>query len=71
MDFIEQLPPSDGFMAILVIVDRLSKQGVFILMHDTITSQGLAKLFVMLSQAPSFNMQQVTQGLGFTLPLIQ
>jgi len=47
MDFIEQLPPSNGFTAILVIVDRLSKQSVFILTHDMITSQGLAKLFVM------------------------
>jgi len=47
MDFIEQLPPSDGFTAIVVIADQLSKQGVFILTHNTITSQGLAKLFIM------------------------
>jgi hypothetical protein len=38
MDFIEQLPPSLGFTAILVIIDRLSKQGVFIPMVNTITS---------------------------------
>jgi len=47
MDFIEQIPSSDSFTSVLVIVDRLSKQGVFIPTHDTITSQGLAKLFVM------------------------
>ncbi|KAJ8506975.1 hypothetical protein ONZ45_g10598 [Pleurotus djamor] len=47
MDFIEKLPPSLGFDSILVVVDRLSKQGVFISCHDTITSEGLAKLFVM------------------------
>ncbi|KAJ8454533.1 hypothetical protein ONZ45_g19267 [Pleurotus djamor] len=46
MDFIEKLPPSLGFDSILVIVDRLSKQGLFIPCHDTITSEGLAKLFV-------------------------
>ena len=47
MDFIEQLLSSSGYMAILVIVDRLSKQAVFILTHDTIMSAELAKLFVL------------------------
>ena len=47
MDFIEQLPPSEGFTAILVIIDRLSKQVLFILTHDTITSAELAKLFLL------------------------
>jgi hypothetical protein len=46
MDFIEQLPSSAGYTAILVVVDRLSKQGIFIPTHDTITSQDLARLFV-------------------------
>jgi len=46
MDFIEQLPSSDGFTSILVIVDRLSKQGIFIPTYDTISSPELAKLFV-------------------------
>ena len=46
MDFIEQLPASDGFTFILVVMDRLSKQGIFIPTHDTITSPELAKLFV-------------------------
>ena len=47
MDFIEQLPSSNGFTSILVVVDRMSKQGIFIPTHDTITSQGLAQLFVL------------------------
>ena len=47
MDFIEQLPDSDGFTSILVVVDRLTKQAVFIPTHDTITSVQLANLFVM------------------------
>src|SRR5467141_471993 len=48
MDFIEKLPQSSGYTSILVIVDRLSKQSLFILTHDTITSQQLAQLFVLL-----------------------
>ena len=47
MDFIKQLLSSSGYTAILVIVDRLSKQTVFIPTHDTITSAKLAKLFVL------------------------
>jgi hypothetical protein len=47
MDFIEQLPASSGFTSILVVVDRLSKQCIFIPTHDTITSPELAKLFLL------------------------
>src|SRR5882672_7066496 len=47
MDFIEKLPPSSSYTSILVIVDHLSKQSLFILTHDTITSQQLAQLFVL------------------------
>ena len=46
MDFIEQLPSSEGHTSILVIVDRLSKQGIFIPTHVSITSAQLAELFV-------------------------
>jgi Integrase zinc binding domain/Integrase core domain len=46
MDFIEQLPDSEGFTAILVVVDRFTKQGLFIPTHNTITSTQLAKLFI-------------------------
>jgi len=47
MDFIEQLPSSTGFTAILVMVDWLSKQAIFIPTHDTTTSPELAKLFLL------------------------
>jgi len=46
MDFIEKLPSSSRFDTILVIVDRLSKQAIFIPIHDTITSAELACLFI-------------------------
>jgi len=46
MDFIEKLPFSSSFDTILVIVDQLSKQAIFISTHDTITSVELACLFV-------------------------
>ena len=46
MDLIEQLPASAGH-AILVVVDRLSKQGIFIPTHNTLTAVQLAGLFVL------------------------
>jgi len=46
MDFIEKLPSSSSFDTILVIVDRLSKQAIFIPTQDTITSAELARLFI-------------------------
>jgi len=46
MDFIEKLPFFSGFDTILVIVDCLSKQAIFIPTHDTITLAELACLFV-------------------------
>ena len=46
MDFIKQLPPSEGFTEILVIVDQLTKQAVFIPTLRTIDAPGLANLFV-------------------------
>jgi len=47
MDFIKKLPSSSGFDTILVIVDWLTKQAIFISAHDTITSADLACLFVL------------------------
>src|SRR5258707_10533096 len=46
MDFIEQLPASEGFTAILVIVDRLTKQLLFIPTHNTVDAPQLARLFL-------------------------
>jgi IS30 family transposase len=46
MNFIEQLPDSESFTAILVVVDHFTKQALFIPTHDTITSAQLAKLFI-------------------------
>ena len=47
MDFIKKLPMSDGSNTILVIIDHLTKQSIFIPTVDTITSLMLAKLFVL------------------------
>jgi len=47
MDFIEKLPSSSRFDTILVIVDRFTKQAIFIPAHDTIMSVDLACLFVL------------------------
>ena len=38
INLIEQLPLLLGYTSILVVVDHLSKQGIFIATHDTITS---------------------------------
>ena len=47
MDFIEQLPDSDGHTTILIVMDRLSKQGIFIPTVNEITVQQLANLFIL------------------------
>ncbi len=46
MDFIKQLPTSETHTAILVIVDCLTKQSLFIPTHDSIDSPELAQLFL-------------------------
>ena len=46
MDFIEQLPLSNGYSSILVVVDRLTKYSLFIPTHDTIMSTELVGLFL-------------------------
>ena len=47
IDFIKKLPSSSGFDTILVIVNWLIKQAIFIPAHNTITSVDLACLFVL------------------------
>src|SRR5260370_22463760 len=44
--FIEQLPSSDRFSAILVIVDRLTKQVIFIPTYNTVDAPGVTHLFL-------------------------
>src|SRR5258708_8601965 len=46
MDFIEQLPMLEGFTVILVIMDRLTKQSLFIPTHNTVDAPQLAQMFL-------------------------
>jgi hypothetical protein len=46
IDFIEHLPESDGHITILVIVDRLTKPGIFIPIVDKINVPELTRLFI-------------------------
>ena len=45
MDFIEQLPISSNFTAILVIVDRFTKQALFLPTTDQVTSEEVVQLY--------------------------
>jgi len=47
MDFIKKLSLSSRFDTILIIVNQLTKQTIFIPAHDTITSINLTYLFVL------------------------
>jgi len=46
IDFIEQLLESKGYTDILVVIDRLTKQAIFILTKRTIDAAGLAEVFI-------------------------
>jgi len=46
MDFIQQLHASNGFTAIWVVIDRLSKEDVFLPTTDTLTAPDVADAFV-------------------------
>ena len=46
MDFIEQLLPSGGYTDILVVVNRLTKQTLFILTIRSLDATMLAELFI-------------------------
>ncbi|KIN98932.1 hypothetical protein M404DRAFT_30899 [Pisolithus tinctorius Marx 270] len=73
MDFIEQLLASSGFTAILVVVDWLSKQAIFIPTHDAITAPELAKLFLLHVFSKHGVLAHVTsdQGLEFVSHFFQ
>ena len=47
MDFIEQLLPLEGYTNILVIMDCLTKQAIFVPTHNTIDTQMLADVFIL------------------------
>ena len=46
MDFVTGLPECDGFDAIWVVIDRLSKQRHLVPCTTTITAEGLSELFI-------------------------
>jgi len=46
MDFIEQLPESKGYTDILIVIDRLMKQAVFMPTRRTINIKELSKVFI-------------------------
>ena len=46
MDFIVQLPPSQGYDAIYVSVDRLTEMAHFVATNSNITTQGTADLYL-------------------------
>jgi len=76
MDFIEKLLLSSGFDTILVIVNQLTKQAIFIIFipaHDTITSVDLACLFVLYVFSKHGVPSHVTsnRGLEFVLNFFQ
>src|SRR6266436_4655592 len=46
MDFIKQLPASEDFSTILVVIDCLTKQAIFIPSHDTMNALQVVRLFL-------------------------
>ena len=45
VDLITGLPDSQGYNAIMVTIDRLSKMVYMLSTHNTVTSEGIARLF--------------------------
>jgi len=45
IDFVVELPESSGCDAVIMVVDLISKRAYFILVHTTVTIEGVARLF--------------------------
>ncbi len=69
MDFIEQLPTSEDFSAILVVINWLMKQAIFIPSHDTVNAPQVVQLFLTHIFSKHGVLSHVTsdQGLEFVL----
>jgi len=46
VDFVVELPLSSGHDAVMTVVDSVSKRAHFILIHTTVTAEGVARLFL-------------------------
>lgn len=46
MDFVTGLPPSEGFDAILVVVDRLTKMRYLIPCNETASAPNVARMYI-------------------------
>ena len=64
MDFVEELPKSNGFNSLLVIVDRASKQTLLIPTTTSCTSLDLARLFLYHVFAKHGLPKHITSGRG-------
>ena len=69
MDFIKKLLLFSGFDTILVIVNQLTKQTIFIFVHDTIIFVNLACLFVLYVFSKHSIPSHVTSNRGSELVL--
>jgi len=46
VDFVVELPLSSGHDTVITVVDSVSKQAYFILMHTMVTAEGAARIFL-------------------------
>jgi len=46
VDFVVKLPESSGHDTVMTVIDSVSKRVYFVLMHTTVTAEGVARLFL-------------------------